>query len=99
MSKVAYHEAGHAVAGVLIGRKIARVWLKKGSRGSDLHQRWVKLEPEDPEVSREIRLLEQELVRRGRLDVLLRDGVQGLQEEDPEAQVIAALRKLPTGEE
>jgi hypothetical protein len=32
MSKVAYHEAGHAVAGVLTGRKIARVWLKKGPR-------------------------------------------------------------------
>jgi len=32
MSKVAYHEAGHAVAGVLTGRKITRVWLKKGPR-------------------------------------------------------------------
>ncbi len=35
MSKVAYHEAGHAVAGVLIGHKITRVWLRKDRRELD----------------------------------------------------------------
>jgi hypothetical protein len=35
MSKVAYHEAGHAVVGVLIGRKITRVWLEKDPREVD----------------------------------------------------------------
>jgi hypothetical protein len=66
---------------------------------SDLHRQWRKLESEDPEVSQKIRLFEQELVRRGRLDVLVRDGVYGLREEDPEARVIAAWRELVAQEE